>query len=356
MLDAVDADAIRAWVEAETEGRVTRFERVARGASRATWLVDVERAGSPRVEAVVRHDTGDGPLSGTELDLAREAVVYRALRHTAVRIPHLLAASPDGSALLIERAAGSDAYSALADPRARQEVALDYFAALAELHGVDAEKLDLPGWARPRSAADHARLEVALWRRVLRARVPEADPLLALAFDWLDASPPAAAERTALCHGDAGPGNFLFEGERVTALLDWEFAHLGDPLDDLAWVAVRAQLLGGFGDLGAGFRRWSQRSGLRVELPRVECFRALVLARMATACRVGLAHAGARAMDTTVYELLLPYLRWLLPQALVRAGCRDAALRGLEAEAAGGIERSPLLRAVAAPLAALPAP
>jgi aminoglycoside phosphotransferase (APT) family kinase protein len=345
--------ALTRFVESASGARLVRAERKVGGASRATWLVDVEGAGGPRA-LVLRHDSGDGPLSGTELSLEREAAVYSALVDTGVRLPRLVAAAPGGRALLLERAPGSDSFAAVQDPGLRQALVRDYFAALAALHRVDPGKLALPGFARPADGPDHARADLRLWGRIAVARLPEPDPLQDLAFAWLDAKAPAAAERTALCHGDAGPGNFLFEERRVTALLDWEFAHLGDPLDDLAWVAVRAQLLGGFGDLADGNRVWAEATGCALDRGRIEYYRALVLLRMAVSCRVALGHAGARSMDTTVYELLLPYLRWLLPEALRRVGCAAPELEGLAVEGREAVLASPVLRAHARPLMPLP--
>ncbi len=39
-----------------------------------------------------------------------------------------------------------------------------------------------------------------------------------------------------LVHGDFGPQNVLIEHDRITALVDWEFAHIGQPVEDLAWA------------------------------------------------------------------------------------------------------------------------
>ena len=337
--------SLRRFVETQTGGTITRAEPVATGASRRTWRVDVTKDGSV-CGLVLRHDSGDGPLSGTELDLAREAVVYRALQGRGVRIPRLYAASR--AALLVERAPGSDAFASVADAARRAEIERDFFVALAELHVVNADRLALPGFAVPADGPDHARCDLDLWRRIAAARLGP-DPLCDFAARWLDGSAPAA-DRTVLCHGDAGPGNFLFEASRVTALLDWEFAHLGDPLDDLAWVAVRAHLLGGFDDLAQGFRVWRDASGMRFDVARVEYYRALVLLRMAISCRVALAHASARRSDTTVYGLLLPYLRWLLPDALGRAGCKAPELAGFAESGRDAIERTPILAERARPL------
>jgi len=351
VLDATLAE----FVESAAGARLVRAERKGSGASRVTWLVEVGGAGERR-PLVLRHDSGDGPLSGTELSLEREAGVYAALADTGVRIPRLLAVGAGGRALLLERAPGSEAFAAVEGPEPRQRLVRDYFSALAALHRVDPGKLALPGFARPADGPDHARADLRLWRRIAATRLSEPDPLQDFSFAWLDANAPGGAERTSLCHGDAGPGNFLFEGDRVTALLDWEFAHLGDPLDDLAWVAVRAQLLGGFGDLRDGFRRWAEASGCALDGGRIEYYRALVLLRMAVSCRLALVHAGARSMDTALYELLLPYLRSLLPEALRRAGCAAAELEELAAAGRAAVLASPVLRAHARPLEPLPLP
>jgi hypothetical protein len=57
---------------------------------------------------------------------------------------------------------------------------------------------------------------------------------------WLRDHVPATGDAPpALVQGDTGPGNFLHDGHRVTAFLDFELAHLGDPMEDLAWVGTR---------------------------------------------------------------------------------------------------------------------
>lgn len=344
---------LRAFVEAAGGGRLARAERAAGGASRVTWLVDLALEGGGERALVLRHDSGDGPLSGTPLDLPREAAVYRALAGAPVRVPRLVAAAPDGRTLLVERAPGSPDLAAVSDPERRAAIARDALLALAELHRLDPARLALPGFARPASGAEHARLDLALWRGIHAARGGPEDALLERAFAWLDAAAPAAPVRTALCHGDAGPGNLLFEGERVTALLDFEFAHLGDPHDDLAWVSVRAHLLPGFAALPEAFGAWSEATGRALDPERLAFYRALVLLRMAVACRAALAFRGPRALGTALHATLLPYLRFLLPQALAQAGCAEGFVAALGEEARASVAAHPLLRAHARPLAPL---
>jgi aminoglycoside phosphotransferase (APT) family kinase protein len=309
-------ERLRAWIERETRERVESATRIGAGASRATWSVKLASR-----ELVLRVDTGDGPVAGTELSLAREAVVYRALRGTRVRIPALVAAEP--SALLVEHARGSPDLEALA-PAERSAILLDYVDALAELHALDPEPLDLPGYRRPRDARDHARAELDLWRGILDARVKRPAPLARFAFAWLERAAPARVERSALCHGDVGPGNFLHESGRVTALLDWEFAHVGDPMDDLGWLAFRGHhMTADAGDLRAQLARWSERTGLPVDSERVAYYRAVVMLRWLVSCLAALDN-GAQTLDRSVYFSLVPLLEALLPRAL--AGLAGLAL------------------------------
>ncbi len=346
--DRADGErGLRRFAGEAAGGRVVRFDRAPVGSSRLTFLVDVECDDGSRRELVLRHDSGDGPLSGTEIDLAHEAVVYRALADRPVRIPRLLAESADGLSLLIERAAGTENLAELS-PAELEEIERDFGRALAELHAVEPAGLSLGDMARPRTAEDHARLELARWTRFQQDKVPRPSELMRFAAGWLDRNAPEQVERTALCHGDAGHGNFLHDGRRVTALLDWEFAHLGDPHDDLAWVRVRSHLAGR--EWSTALTAWSGETGIPLDGDRIAFYRALVMLRMAISCEIALAHASAAGdagpMDTTVHALLLPLLGVLMPRALREAGCLNTGLDAFEEEARRRQETDPTLRAM----------
>lgn len=295
------------WVTSVVDGRVSRFDKTTAGRSRGTWLVDVERPDGSVVELVLRRDTGDGPLSGTELSLERESHVYGALAGTDVPVPTLFGVAPDAQALLVERIAGTEELSGLGEVE-RKVLADSFVDAVVALHTTDVEKLDLPGFHRPADGPDHARGDLALWRRVFEAHVVAPRPLLRLALQWLDANPPAGPQATVLCHGDLGPGNFMQRDGVVTGLLDWEFAHLGDPMDDLAWLTIRTAQLPGLGDLDELLDRYQERSGIAIDGDRVRYYQLMVLVRMAVACEVALARRGQGAMDASTYFALLPLL------------------------------------------------
>jgi hypothetical protein len=98
------------------------------------------------------------------------------------------------------------------------------------------------------------------------------DPILLLALDWLARNIPRDRQRSVIVHGDAGPGNFLHHHGRVTALLDWELVHYGDPMEDLAEIWVRT-MFQPFLRPNAVFAAYEGASGAAVDLERVRFYR-----------------------------------------------------------------------------------
>jgi aminoglycoside phosphotransferase (APT) family kinase protein len=308
---------LRSWVEAESGTAVVSSHPIGRGASRRIWAVEL--ASGDR--AVVRYDTGDGPVAGTPLTLAREGAVYRALAGTGVPVPSLRAVHPDGTALLVDHADGEEQLDSVADAE-RRSIAEDYGRVLAHLHALDPADLELgPLGVEPGTDATAA--DLALWQAIDATRSADgSSPVVRIALVRLAGSVPESA-RASVCHGDAGPGNFLHRDGRVAAALDWEFAHLGDPHDDLAWVTVRNQLLGRPLDVAACFASWRAGSGTSIELARLEWFRVLVLTRMLISCDASIAWAGRDSASAQVQSILQPYLGAAIFEALRRSGLSD---------------------------------
>lgn len=96
------------------------------------------------------------------------------------------------------------------------------------------DTLALPaGLARPVHPARH---ELDYWASVIEADALHPQPIAEAARRWLERHLPPPGPRLALVHGDYRTGNLLYDGEgRIRGVLDWEMAHLGDPLEDLAW-------------------------------------------------------------------------------------------------------------------------
>ena len=281
MLHRVDLDAgLVQWIEAETDATVVDVRRTFGGGSRVTWFVDVERAGVVSA-LVLRQESGAGAFSGSVLSLAREGAVYRALRDTAVRA----ASAPCRDR---RRAGPADRTRAghrrpLATHRRRACLRA------VRLHGrarrvargrrrpVGARRLR-PAGRRRRPCSPRPRpVDCACSTR--SERPP--DPEIVYALAWLRRHPPAGVVRTVLVQGDTGPGNFVADGGRVSGLVDWEFAHLGDPMDDLAWVEYRLARTPGAPAFDALVAHYESRTGVTVDRAAVAYYAVVVQVRCA---------------------------------------------------------------------------
>jgi aminoglycoside phosphotransferase (APT) family kinase protein len=260
--------------------------RPAVGGSRELYLVDVETPDGAVVPLVLRCEAG-GSFTGTEISPAKEAVVYRALEHTAVPVPRVVGMAPGNAALLMERVPGTTDMSQL--DATQQARAMEHFIdALVRLHNLDVADLELPGFALPRTPEEHARLDLDAWTRLGDEYVVHLDPLVRFAGAWLRAHPPTSVDRTVLVHGDAGPGNFLVDGDEVTGIVDWEFAHLGDPMDDWAWIDMRA----GGDDLSELQDRYRAATGIAIDHDRVRYWRVAVDYRCAITTSMAASRGG----------------------------------------------------------------
>ena len=314
---------IGAWLERELDVDIQSQARIGSGHSREIWAIDARRAEGDVRSIVVRLDRGTGPVSGTALDLTREAAIYRALQASDIPIPRLLAVEPAGRALAMERVRGEEHLAAVDDLERRNAIALDYLQWLGRLHRLEVNALDLRPLEVPAAGPEHALDDLDLWCSIMSDRAAGwTAPATEFAVEWLRANAPANASATSICHGDAGPGNFLFVDAHVTALLDWEFAHVGDPHDDLAWVAVRTPLMGlGQLDLADAYAAWQATTGLTIEPQRVEYYRVFVLTRMIISCDAAVAWKNGVVDESILtHSILRPWLATAILKAIEFAG------------------------------------
>ena len=115
-----------------------------------------------------------------------------------------------------------------------RSVALDLARAAADLHSFDWQEANVD-FLEPVTVESAALGQLAGWKNQFDRQRLEPHPMMAYAFEWLKHHAPVA-ERISIVHGDLRFGNVLYEDDRLTALLDWEMVHLGDPIEDLGWV------------------------------------------------------------------------------------------------------------------------
>lgn len=121
----------------------------------------------------------------------------------------------------------------------REQLATQHLSHLAAIHNYEWTSDELPSFHEP--SADPfqpARWAINWWSRVWRDDAVQVLPIAALTERWLRRNLPTLHSRPVVVHGDFRTGNFLYDegSATITAVLDWEYAHLGDFHEDLGWM------------------------------------------------------------------------------------------------------------------------
>lgn len=267
---------LAAAVETASGARIVAVRpRAGGGASREGAELDLEWPDGRAASAYMNYDVHKAG-AGDDAAFVREAAVLRALSgplaDAGVRVAPFYASIPDQRALVCGMIAGNDRFGGIADTVQRDTLAADFMAQLAALHRIEVAANPVEGMGPVEPA------ETFIRRRIADLRAGNSgkgwDPLIHLSLNWLEANIPDDMPAPVIVHGDAGPGNFLYDGDRVTALLDWELVHYGDPMADLAMLAIR-MLFQGFVPLPQAFAAYEAAGGHRVDLPRLIYWRLL---------------------------------------------------------------------------------
>lgn len=224
---------------------VTGLARIAGGASRETYRfraryarhgLEIERG------LILRRDP---PASLIETDRATEFRAYRAFHALGLPVPEPIVLEESTEVLdrpffVMEEIERCQVGSILAsDPYGahREKIGRQFFAILGRIARADVNAIglsDLKGEDDPEKCCMH---ELAHWQQVLDEDEREPQPIARAALRWLKRNPPPQARKISVVHGDYRTGNFLYNSNGdIRAILDWEMAHLGDPLEDLGWA------------------------------------------------------------------------------------------------------------------------
>ena len=258
------------WMGRVAGGQVVRAERFVH--TRPMWTVDVRRADDTLVELFARGDRGPASALSAVYDQTREALVVEALTRAGVPTPRFVAFEPEAKVLLLERARGRSDFAALADASRRERLARQFIEMIAALHTVDRTTLGLDSLGVPRTPDELALGELRIGEDLYDRSPHHPQPILTLSRRWLYSNVPGDAGTVCFLQGDTGPGNFIFDGDRVTHLVDWEIAHFGDPMEELAAICVR-DMVTPFAHLPSLFARYAEVSGNDINLTRLRYHR-----------------------------------------------------------------------------------
>jgi aminoglycoside phosphotransferase (APT) family kinase protein len=260
--DDVEFDAYLAeWMGAVLGADAVDVRPVVAG-TRASWSVDVTR-GAEVLPVIVRRTRATLQIYG---DAIRETKIYEALGPTPVPVPQIYAVDEERRLVAAQRVPGTDELGGL-DPTTRESVSDALMCHVANLHALDPAALDLPPMPMPATPEEHATLDIDHWQAFHRAHA-RANPVVSYVCAWLRRNASPNVVRTVLVQGDTGPGNFVQHEGTVTAIVDWELSHLGDPYEDLGWIVARS-LLFPFGDLTRRFEVYADASGLSFDRARI---------------------------------------------------------------------------------------
>jgi aminoglycoside phosphotransferase (APT) family kinase protein len=231
--------------------RITDAQLLSGGAVQENWRLAVEQGGQPPQLWVLRTDANQ--RLSLSLDRASEFQVIEAAFAGGVPVAEPIVRCQDeaviGRPFLIQRFVEGQAAARqiIRDPQLAEigpKLAAELGAALANIHAM--RPADKALSVLPVPMLEPARAEVAR----LRAAITKAShprPALEYILYWLDANAPVTPQLT-LVHGDFRTGNYMVGQGRLAAVLDWEFAHWGDPYEDIGWFCARCWRFGQDGD------------------------------------------------------------------------------------------------------------
>lgn len=253
-------DGLLDWVQESGPGHITRLERhVAR---REAWVVDVQREDGSLLEGFLRIDRQ--PRERSNVSLRREAQICGALTDQSIPVPALLAWNETHHAALFSREPGRADIHKLADAQEQRRIMEDFIDIIARLHQLEPEALGLESalGPLPTSAEECALGDLNLQLEQFKSFLADyTDPLISYGVNWLRRFAPKSVARVSLVQGDTGPVNFMFQADRVTAVVDWEWGHWGDPMEDLGNICVR-EFWNPSGGLDGLFQRYEEKSGI----------------------------------------------------------------------------------------------
>jgi aminoglycoside phosphotransferase (APT) family kinase protein len=327
MIEEALSRSVQDWYPGATG--VSAATKLSGGASQETWSFEIVHPSGNLGAILRRAPKGYGAAPTRAAGLAAEARLMQLAFDAGVpspRVLHVLTPEDDlGAGFIMARVEGETiARKILRDAEfasVRPKLARQLGKIAAIIHGLPREKL--PELRRLTATAEIGELA----REYRSLNWPK--PVFELALRWLGDHDPGPPQQETLVHGDFRHGNLIIGPDGIRAVLDWELAHIGDPMEDLGWICVNSwrfgeidKPVGGFGsreELFAGY----EAAGRKVDADRVKFYEVMGTLRWGVMCggmmqrfRLGPDHSMERAMiGRRASETEIDLLRLLAPRA-----------------------------------------
>ena len=276
-------------LEVGVEGKVSKLEPLTGGASKEIWKFEVSKD-KQSTKMILRRGSGiEGPLA---IKTADEARIQKEVIKVGAPVPTILAVSKNeeelGDSYIMNFVEGeSIARKILRDKeykKALPVLAYQCGEAIARIHNVDIDNFSF----LPKKPAEE-QLE-DLYSTYQSFEQPS--PVFEYAYLWLKEQDFSNFQES-LVHGDFRLGNIIVNGEGLQSIIDWELAHIGNPLQDLGWVCGNSwrfgkndKVVGGFGELEDLLKGYNSISKFQVNNEMVKCWQVFGTFRWGVICLI----------------------------------------------------------------------
>ena len=276
-------------LEVGIEGKVSNLEPLTGGASKEIWKFEVSNA-KQSTKMILRRGSGiEGPLA---IKTADEARIQKEVIKVGAPVPIILAVSKNeeelGDSYIMHFVEGeSIARKILRDKEYKKALPILAYQcgeAIAKIHNVDINNFSF----LPKKPAED-QLE-DLYSTYQSFEQPS--PVFEYAYLWLKEQDFSNFQES-LVHGDFRLGNIIVNTEGLQSIIDWELAHIGNPLQDLGWVCGNSwrfgkneKVVGGFGELEDLLEGYNSVSKLKVDKEMVRCWQVFGTFRWGVICLI----------------------------------------------------------------------
>ncbi|HKY92002.1 MAG TPA: phosphotransferase family protein, partial [Nevskiaceae bacterium] len=290
-------DALTTWFRAlwphAPNLAVERVRRLPGGFSKVTAIVDIAGAPPGAESIVIRAEQDGSPFLMDGSDVANEYHLLRYAHRCGLPVAEPLGLETDATRLgarflVSRRAAGvnhGDVYGTGASLSA--DMVRELVQVLARIHATPIQGDDLlvrashlARWSPHRTVSAFVPAYIDYWEDIARRCGIDHSPALAWTFAWLRANQPGSDAPPVLIHGDYGLHNVMMKDGKITAVLDWEASHLGDPHDEFFLFSLS---MSRFVDRSTLLQWYGEAGGHRIDAARLayfdvmSCMRGLVV-------------------------------------------------------------------------------
>ena len=254
-------------LESDIHGEITNLVPLTGGASKEIWRFEVQTEGGVE-EFILRKGSGiEGPLA---IKTSDEAILQKEVSKIDAPVPEIVAVSSIeeelGDSYIMKFVAGeSIPRKILRDTEFKEALPLLAFQcgeSIAKIHDVELNKLHFLQEKPPIDQVND------LYATYLSFNQPS--PVFEYTYLWLK-DQDFGQTKSSLVHGDFRLGNIIVSSSGLESIIDWELAHIGNPLQDLGWICGNSwrfgqndKVVGGFGNLDDLLKGYNSISNFEV--------------------------------------------------------------------------------------------